>query len=78
MSLVKQTFLVQLTKPIDIKHEIQITQSIRQDEVISVNDNSNKVRCTNYEENVVKNNVSDSVKEVTLLNTLNWREQFTM
>ena len=78
MSLVKQTFLVQLTKPIDIKHEIQITQSIRQDEVISVNDNSNKVRCTNYEENVVKNNVSDSVKDVTLLNTLNWREQFTM
>ena len=78
MSLVKQTFLVQLTKPIYIKHEIQITQSIRQDEVISVNDNSNKVRCTNYEENVVKNNVSDSVKDVTLLNTLNWREQFTM
>ena len=78
MSLVKQTFLVQLTKPIYIKHQIQITQSIRQDEVISVNDNSNKVRCTNYEENVVKNNVSDSVKEVTLLNTLNWREQFTM
>ena len=78
MSLVKQTFLVQLTKPIYIKHEIQITQSIRQDEVISVNANSNKVRCTNYEENVIKNNVRDSVKEVTLLNTLNWREQFTM